>query len=391
MITHRWRQLFATVLALSSLAISSTGVAEPAPPSLDLLRQELQHDLPVMWRVADFAVEDAFSREADGGSVWKARFRAAIETTEATYVPTEPGVGAITVVRPAYHAGVKRKIHGRLTAGWAESGEWEFRFTFDNRPTMTAGLPLDYFVGRIVLEGSDEHLELVENTQQLELRRAVDRHRAALATARVQHDEQLRAIEASLAEADRLEAARADLAERVATLREAVDGLGSAVDRLATEVASEGIQLSQWVASAADSTIRSRRGSSAAELVGAPDVEECNRKSRTQKAWFVGAHEKGEQSVTVHFLEPVVPTAVVVYEQSSTGFVKMLQLHGELPGQSTVETVIDVQEGCSGDAHFPVAGITFPVRAVTITVDGDRPGNKAIDAVQLLGVKRFEE
>jgi hypothetical protein len=255
---------------------------------------------------------------------------------------------------------------------------------------MTAGLPKDYFVGRVIEFGSDAHVGLIEREQEAMLQEVVDRHQAALTTARVLHNEQLRALEASLAEADRLASVEAALESRVSSLREVVEALGTAVDRLATEVASEGIGLSQWAARAGDSTIRNRRGSTATELVGAPDVEDCDPKSRTRKAWFVGAHEEGEQSVTVQFLEPVVPTAVIVYEAASTGFVKTIQLHGERPGQSAIRTVVDVDNGCAQEALFPIAGITFPVRAVTITVDADRPGNKAIDAVQLRGIKRFD-
>jgi hypothetical protein len=355
-----------------------------------LLKSELQYELPVMWRLTDLAVEDSFFTEGDGRGLWKARFRATIETIEATYVPTDLDVGAVTVVRPAYPAGVTRQVHGRLAASPTAIGGWEFDFTFDNRPTLTAGLPKDYFTGRVVEAGSDRHLELVEQQHDSLLRKAVDDHQAALRTARIQHDERLRALEASLAEADRLAARKDELDTRVSTLREAVQTLGSAVDRLATEVASEGIELSQWAASAGDSTIRSRRGSTAAELVGAPDVEECHPKARTHNAWFVGAHETGEPSVRVDFLEPVIPTAVAVYEQASSGFVKTLQLHGEQPGQSGVRTVVDIDNGCAQEAVFPITGITFPVRAVTITVDAGKPGNKAIDAVQLRGVKRFE-
>ena len=377
------------LLALTVLMATAAAAADPAAPPIELLRKELQYQLPVMWRVTDLTVQDAFEREAGKQGVWKARFRAGIETSEPTYVPTDLGVGAITVIRPAYPAGVKRKVNGRVTAELAAGG-WNLRFTLDNRPTMTAGLPRDYFTGRIVEEGSDEHLALIEREHQARVQRAMDQHRAALAALRLKHDAELRAVEASLAEADRLDAARAEVAKRVEAVRTAIHGLVATADSLATEAVSNGPALSQWAERGFDGSVKARRGSTAAELVGAPDAGKCDPKRRTEQAWFVGGHETGEQSVTVSFLEPVIPTAVVIYETASTGFVKALTLQGENPKQVAHEAVVDMHKGCSGDALFPIAGVTFPVRQVTIVVDGDRPGNKAIDAVQLRGLKQHD-
>ena len=377
------------LLALAVLMAAAAAMADPAAPPVELLRKELQYQLPVMWRATDFSVQDAFEREAGKQEVWKARFRAGIETSEPTYVPTDLGVGAITVIRPAYPAGVKRKVNGRVTAERTATG-WKLRFNLDNRPTMTAGLPRDYFTGRVVEEGSDEHLALIEKEHRARVQRAMDQHRAALTALRLEHDAELRAVEAGLAEADRLEAARADVAKRVEAVRTAIHGLATTADKLATEALSSGIALSQWAERGFDGSVKARRGSTEEELVGAPDAGKCDPKRRTEQAWFVGGHETGEQSVTVSFLEPVIPTAVVVYETAGTGFVKALTLRGDKPAQVAHEAVIDVQQGCSGDALFPIAGVTFPVRQVTIVVDGDRPGNKAIDAVQLRGVKNHD-
>ena len=366
-------------------------MAEATAPPPDLVRKELQYQLLVMWRVTDFTLIDAFEREVGTRKLWKARFSAGIETTQATYVPTDLGVGAITVIRPAYPAGVARKVNGRVTAEAAAVDRWKFKFNLDNRPTMTAGLPRDYFIGRVVEAGSEEHFGMIEREHQDRIQRAVDQHNAALKALRLQHDAELRAVDASLAAADRLESRKAEAAKRVAALRTAIRSLASASDSLATEAASNGIRVSQWAQTGGASTVRTRRGSSAEELVGAPDAGECDPKRRTHNTWFLGSHVTGEQSVTVSFLEPVIPTAVVVYETDNTGFVTALSLRGDSPEQVAHEAVIDVQrEGCSAQAQFPIAGVTFPVREVTITVDGDRPGNKGIDAVQLRGVKNHD-
>lgn len=388
---HAGRQLAAYVMAglCAAVVAFADPAAQPQHPPLDLLQRELQHDMPTMWRVTDLRIQDAFERKEGGHARWKARFRATIETSEPTWVPTDLGVGAITVVRPAYPAGVARQLSGRVEAAPGDAG-WALHFDLDNRPTMTAGFPLRYFTGRVVEEGSEEHARLVERLHTAQMQAAADRHQAALAALRITHDAELDALRASLESTDRLAATRADIEQRIDTLREAIRLMQQSLDRLATSAAAQGLEFSQWAARGFDSSVRTRRDSSATELVGAPDAGECETRRRIERAWFMGAHEEGEQQVSVSFLEAVIPTEVVVYEMASTGFITGMILGAADGTQQARLAVADRPQGCAAQASFAVAGVTFPVQHVTLMIDGDREGNKAIDAVMLRGVKPGE-
>lgn len=383
------RYQFPVLLLAVWLPLASFG--QPAnEPSSEQLQRELQFHILTMWKVTGFTVQDAFREETDNGEFWKARFHADIETTEPTYVPTDLEVGAVTIVRPAYPAGVKRQLSGRVTAEPLPSGNWTLQFLLDNRPTLTAGLPLRYFVGRVVIAGSKEHAGLVESIQEERVKLAVQKHEAALKTLRMQHDAELRRVRGELEQADDLEQLRSELEQRVDTLRHSLALLQDSADSLATAAASQGLTMSQWAEKGFDSTVAGRRDSTAAELVGAPDVENCDPKRRAANAWFVGAHEKGEQKVTVSFLEPVIPTEVVIFETAGTGFVTSLEFADSRRQQTFSEEVIDVSTGCAAEAVFPIVGITTPVNQITVTIDASREGNKAIDAIRLTGMKPSE-
>ena len=383
-------RLGAWIAALALLFVPTGALTAELPDPLPgILQHELQQSLPTMWKVKAIDIQDAFVRPDIAPSLWKARFRAQIETSEPTYVPTDRNVGAITVVQAAYPAGVVRQLSGRFDASHLNDG-WDVRFDLDNRPTMTAGLPLRYFTGRVVVEGSDEHIGLVEREHGAAIAAAIEQHQAAMASMRTVHEAELEALRAALKAADDLTTAREEIEQRLGALKLATASFDHGIDTLATSSAAQGLMISQWAERGFDSTLTSRRGSSAAELVGAPDVGQCDPKRRTQLAWFVGAHETGEQSVTVSFLQPVIPTELVVYETASTGFVKRLVFDGDDGAQKAVEKVVDLVKGCASEAVFPVVGITFPVRSVTLMVDADLAGNKAIDAVMLKGVKALE-
>lgn len=148
------------------------------------------------------------------------------------------------------------------------SGSWTLQFSLDNRPTLTAGLPMRYFVGRVVLAGSEEHAGLVQSIQEEQIQQAVEKHEAAMKTLRIQHDAELRQFRDELAQADDLENAQSELEQRVDALRHCLALLQESTESLATAAASQGLAVSQWAEKGFDSTIAERRDSSAAEIAG---------------------------------------------------------------------------------------------------------------------------
>ena len=235
------------VAVLLSVWIPMATFGQPAEaPSVEQLQRELQFQILSMWKVTGLTVKDAFQEATQDGLFWKARFNADIETTEATYVPTDLDVGAVTVVRPAYPAGVRRQLAGRLVAEHLDSGSWKLIYSLDNRPTLTAGLPLRYFVGRIVVEGSEEHATIVDTLQKEQVKLAVQKHDAALKTLRMQHDSELRRVKEGLEQASALAQTRSELEARLDALHQSLALLQKSADNLATKVASTGLVMSQW-------------------------------------------------------------------------------------------------------------------------------------------------
>lgn len=356
-------------------------------PSDELIRQELQFALPTMWTVKAVHIQDSFKAEADSGPLWKGRFRAKITTSEPTYVPAEYDLGVVTVVRPAYDVGVERSLAGRLEASRTEKGNWELAFTFDNRPTLTAGVPLRYFTGRIVVEGSEEFDAVASEIFESETEVVLKKHSAALANLRRQHDAEMQSLQAELQSLEDLEALKAPIEKRISELQAVVGRFQNSVGKAATTMAGGGIVISQWATEALGQSNKETKRFSATEVIGAPDAEGCREQGAAENTWLVLNEAKGEQSITVGFLEKVIPTEVHVHETRTTGFVKAMVLENSDSGDSYRLDVVDVLEECPGVAIFPVVGVTFPVDRITVVIDADQQGMQAVDAIQLKGIK----
>jgi len=408
---HSVSRIILGVFLLSQALILAVS-AQETTPSLDTLKKEFSHQLPSMWTLKELTVAEAFTVEGSDPTIWKAKLSALIETTDDTYLPTEYSLGTITVVRPVHNAGIQRKLFARAAARQNSDTGWEVAFQFDNDVTLSAGLPLDYFFGEVVVENSEGFKTLGEEKLTSHIDVVLAEHAARLAVLRKTHTAEVQALKDELNTLDDVEILENSIKQRIETLQKTVKKLHKRLEKTTTQLHTDGIVIDQWVSKVRDpfadleddkeSRIKRRdwERSRPKEMLGEPDnFRPCEKPSPIDNAWSPNhaSSLKWIEKVHVKFAEAVIPTELTIYESGNNGFVRQLTFHGEDPVNSKTINVQDVLDECPGPSVFPIVGVDFTSRSVTIKIDPEHPNDhrrifkEAIDAVKLTGVIKPQE
>jgi len=335
------RIIFGALLLSQTLILSVS--AQETSPTLETLKKEFNHQLPSMWTLKELTVAEAFTVEGSEPTIWKAKLSGLIETTADTYLPTEYSLGTITVVRPVHKAGVQRKLFARAAARQNSDSGWDVAFQFDNDVTLSAGLPLDYFFGEVVVENSEEFKTLGEERLTSHIDAVLAEHAGRLAVLRKSHAAEVQALKDELKILDDVEILESSIKQRINTLQESVKKLHKRLEKTTTQLYSNGIVIDQWVSKVIDpfadlednknSRIKRRdwERSKPKEMLGEPDnFQPCEKPSSIDNAWSPNhaSSLKWIETVHVKFSEPVIPTELTVYESGNNGFVRQLTFHG---------------------------------------------------------------
>jgi len=383
--------------------------AEQEGLTLQTVKQEFSHQLPSMWSLDDLTVSDVIYAQGANPPIWKAKVIATIITTEDTYLPVEYGMGTITVVRAIYKKGVKRKLFARAAARKTGKKGWEVAFKFDNDVTLSSGLPLSYYFGEIVVEGSKEYKAIGKERLTSHIDAVTQEHEAALASLAKTHAAEIKELKREFNLLSDVEPLETALSTRIDELQKIVKKLHYRLEKTVTQLHSKGIVIHQWASSVADpyknlpddqkSRLKKRYwlNTKSYLMLGKPDnsQKECRRRD-LKRAWSPN-HGKaiftGSESVRVEFPEPVIPTELSIFEVGNHGFVRRLTFHGVNRFKNKSVTVDDVTTACPGEAIIQVVGVSFPIRSVTIEIDADHKNEgenwfqaEGIDAVRLTGV-----
>ncbi|GBD41534.1 hypothetical protein HRbin39_00917 [bacterium HR39] len=155
------------------------------------LRGRLALGLQGHWRVGEVTLSEPLERE---GGVLEFAFTAPLELAEDTFVEKAREEEAVLVERVGT-TGEVRTLRGKALARRADGG-WRFEVEVGNNPVATLGHPVDFFGGKVLVEGSDEEkawrearhrrqLEEMKRQQELEEQKrqselAEARHRTLL-------------------------------------------------------------------------------------------------------------------------------------------------------------------------------------------------------------------
>jgi hypothetical protein len=145
-----------------------------------------------------------------------------------------------------------------------------------------------------------------------------------------------------------------------------------------------GSTLDQWATSATASSQYGNDAWSAQQATGAPNTTSYGD---IETAWAPSGSEVGEQWIELGYETPVIPTGVLVWETSGSGFVTSI----EAWDNSTAEWVV-LWQGVddSPDARHgfrpPLEATDVVTDRLRITIDSNVLGWNEIDAVQLSGV-----
>lgn len=400
------------------VAAPEQSAPQPSPavkeePTLKTIKQEFNFQLPSMWELEELTLSDVIYTQDANPSIWKAKLMATIVTKEDTYLPTEYGLGTITVLRPIHKAGVKRKLFARTAARRDSKKGWEVDFIFDNDVTLSAGLPMNYFFGQVVIEGSDEYKKLGDKRLTSHIDATIKEHVAALAKLKKTHAAEVEGLKKELEVLEDVEALEGAITERIDQLQQTVKKLHHRLEETTTQLHTQGIVINQWAATALNpcqelpDDKESRRMKESWEktrpefLLGAPDNKsKCSSSRRINNAWsfsrlggLVGKHfEEEHSSLRVEFAEAVIPTELTIYEVGNYRFVRRLIFHGLDEKSEKIINVQDAAKSCPGASVFQIVGVDFPSRSVTIEIDtghenkGERFDEEGIDAIKITGV-----
>jgi hypothetical protein len=144
-------------------------------------------------------------------------------------------------------------------------------------------------------------------------------------------------------------------------------------------------ELRQWASSAEATSEFSRRGGSADQATGEPDVEDCEDSG---DAW-ASEEKDGVDELTVYFDEPVVPTELNIYQNFGRGSIDGIELIPE-DGSRNIRVrgaVDDEDDECPGVFSVSFDDIEDLVIGAVISVDQrNLEEYNQIDAVELVGL-----
>jgi hypothetical protein len=145
-----------------------------------------------------------------------------------------------------------------------------------------------------------------------------------------------------------------------------------------------GATLDQWATSATASSQYGNDPWSAQQATGAPDTTSYGD---IETAWAPSGSEVGEQWIELGYDTPVIPSGVLVWETSASGFVTDIEAWDDSSGEwfllwQGTDDSPDARHGFSP----PLEATDIVTDRLRITIDTAVPGWNEIDAVQLNGV-----
>jgi len=374
------------VLVLS-VPLSAFAGNVPEPISKQRIVQELVWSLPGFWQLESIELLEGFFADKNQ-TTWKARFKAKISTIEQTYFPEKLSIGGATVLRAVYAPGIERVLNGRLTYSLENDDRHHIAFELDNRVTKSAGLPLNYFVGNVVVSGTENFRNFSKQIHESEIERVLDEHASVIHKMAVQHKAEVETLRQQLSILNDVEAVRDEIEKRIEDLKHMVDMYNQILSEQITRLGAVGPVIRQW-ASAADKVSAEGKidRNDKLQALGPPNVvkAEACKASGPDKAWRAG--REGNQYIELRFNEAVIPTELAIYQAGSPGFVKQVVFSGEEHLQRVAIDTVDTNETCPGISTIPITGVPFASDKVKIVVDADHgKGYESIDAVMLTGV-----
>ena len=141
--------------------------------------------------------------------------------------------------------------------------------------------------------------------------------------------------------------------------------------------------LMQWATAATASTEYAPDDFSAAQALGAPNVEGCYDGT----AW--ASADADIDWIELEYLTPVRPREIRIYEVWAPGSIVKVEVRDLSGAYHTVYTATpQAHAGCMRTLNIPVTTFNEPVNAVRLTLDQRLIGNwNEVDAVRLLGYR----
>jgi hypothetical protein len=141
----------------------------------------------------------------------------------------------------------------------------------------------------------------------------------------------------------------------------------------------------QWASSAVASSQYGDDAWSATQATGEPNTSQCGDQ---QTAW-ASAQSNGKASLTLKYLQPVIPTQINIYQSFNPGSIVRVEVIDAQTGKATELPNSADKPGntpCPGVFTISISQGLPAVNGVTIYVDQSQVGNwDEIDAVELVG------
>ena len=197
--------LIGLCLGLACVGRAVSAAAANSPPTADEVEQFIATTLPGYWKVDQLSLSDPVDYGNPVEPEWRWRYEALIAPKEPLYVDGGRHEGVV-LLELSLGPESPQTLYGVAIATF-QAGSWSGEARHENRPFDHGGEPASFFPGRTVVVGSAEERELREENWQRERDELEARHKAKVATSKIEHQGELAAAkEAHRAALERLKA-----------------------------------------------------------------------------------------------------------------------------------------------------------------------------------------